>query len=342
MSSVIKYSCAIIGSGFVGGNLQQVIVGKGIRAYVFDKEGKRATGVDPYRPTSVADLVCHAEQDQNFSGVFFVCVPSPMLIETGECDTRIVESVLRELNDVPGKRIAVVKSTVPPGSCERWSDMFDRLSVCHSPEFLREATAYYDTLTQSGRIVIGGDSNATAQVRKVFEQAFPDVPIIETTSSISEMVKYFINIQLCARLVLSCEFHELCQKLNGLGTVINYDEVVRIASLDSRLGGSHMSVPGPNGKIGAMGSCFPKDLSAMVFASEKLGIIPSLMRAIKMKNLALILPEERDWEVMHGRAVSTKNGNGYKPLAPQGWRIPVHPMVHRMVVKPLTGWLFGN
>jgi hypothetical protein len=73
------------------------------------------------------------------------------------------------------------------------------------------------------------------------------------------MVKYFTNIHLAMRVILSCEFWQICQKLDEMGMNIDYDKVVEYARLDSRLGDSHMSVPGFDGIPGARGHCVPGD-----------------------------------------------------------------------------------
>jgi UDPglucose 6-dehydrogenase len=121
------------------------------------------------------------------------------------------------------------------------------------------------------------------------------------------MVKYFTNVQLAARVVLSSELYQICCKLNELGLDIEYDDVKEIASLDKRLGNSHMSVPGSDGIIGSRGHCFPKDLSSIIYKAEQIGIEPKLLKSIRDKNLELVPPEHRDWEKMVGRAFRKRN-----------------------------------
>jgi len=99
--------------------------------------------------------------------------------------------------------------------------------------------------------------------------------------------------------VLSCELAEVCKELK-----VNYADVLDIAVNDYRLGGTHMRVPGKNGIPGARGSCFPKDISALIAAAEKVGVVPELMKSVRGKNLKIVPPADRDWEKMEGRAVS--------------------------------------
>lgn len=322
-------SIACIGQGFVGGSLTTVLTERGFDVLAYDKAGKVSSGGRaPYvqindngdlcKVHSVTDLVvvCEgirvgehsnkADIPKNFSGIYFVCLPTPMF-EDGEADLTIVEGVLKELASVPGARIAVVKSTVPPGSTERWNKQFEGtgLHVVFCPEFLTEANALDDMRNQS-RIVLGGPRPWINAVKLIFQQAFPKVPIIKTSSTTAEMVKYFTNIQLAARVVLSCELSQVCEALDQKGMNIDYDKVVEYAKWDARLGSSHMNVPGPDGIPGARGHCFPKDLNALIYEAKKLNVSPTVMSAIWDKNLEVVSPEHRDWERMQGRAVSKK------------------------------------
>lgn len=305
----MKQSAAVIGQGFVGGTLTTVLTERHVDVFVYDKGGVHATGGDPSRFAGIAEMAMHCEQNvPNFSRLYFVCVPTPMY-EDGAADTRIVESVLAELAAVPGQRIAVVKSTVPPGSTDVWNRRFNSqgLTIVFNPEFLTEANALEDMRHQS-RIVLGGPKEAMTVVRDFFQTAFPTVPILKTShATTAEMVKYFTNIQLAVRVVLSCELHQISQALTAAGHEVDYDRVLEFAKYDKRLGGSHMNVPGAEGIMGARGHCFPKDLNALMHLARDVGADASLLESAWAKNLRLVPPEHRDWERMNGRAVSRRD-----------------------------------
>lgn len=317
----MKKSIAVIGQGFVGGSLTTVMAEKGFSVYVYDKAGKVAPGgkTHSFETLSVRHFVQRTEEfsderDESgqatgipgFTGVYFVCVPTPMY-EDGSCDTTIVEEVLKELAEIPGNRIAVVKSTVPPGSTENWNNLFEGtgLRVIFCPEFLTEANALEDMRNQN-RIILGGPRPYINTVKQIFQTAFPKVPITKTSSTTAEMVKYFTNIQLAARVVLSCELYQICDALDKRGLNIDYDKVKEYANHDVRLGNSHMNVPGIDGIFGARGHCFPKDLNALIAVSKSIDVKPTVMEAVWKKNLEVVPEEHRDWEKMHGRAVSKK------------------------------------
>lgn len=312
-------SIAVIGQGFVGGSLTTVFAERGFDVYAFDKAGKYAEGSEKItydkqtcqgadgRPQTTGGLVSFCSGlGKNFSGVYFVCLPTPMF-EDGEADLSIVEGVLTELSSLPGDRIAVVKSTVPPGSTERWNRLYadTGLRVIFNPEFLTEANALNDMRNQN-RIVLGGPRPHINKVKLIFQTAFPKVPVIKTSSTTAEFVKYFTNVQLAVRVVLSCELAQVCDALDKRGMNIDYDKVLEYAKYDHRLGATHMNVPGPDGVPGARGHCFPKDLNALIYVAKHLGVAPTVMSAVWDKNLEVIPAEHRDWEKMQGRAVSKK------------------------------------
>jgi len=314
-------SIAVVGQGFVGGSLTTVFSERGETVYVYDKAGKLAAGgINGFKqnssdmilyPGSIAEFVQQREGKSGFSGVFFVCVPTPMY-EDGSPDTSIVEDVLELICIAPytadsPNRVAVIKSTVPPGSTERWNTMFNQrgLHVVFNPEFLTEANAVND-MREQNRIVLGGPRPHINTVRNVFQRAFPKVPIIKTSATTAESVKYFTNIQLAVRVILSCEFKQVCDALDAAGLNVDYDKVLEYARLDPRLGNSHMNVPGQDGIMGARGHCFPKDLNAYISVAKKMSVNPILMQAAWEKNLELVPTEHRDWEKMSGRAVSKK------------------------------------
>lgn len=324
----MKNKIAVIGQGFVGGSLTTVFYEKGFDVFVYDKAGKAATGAktfirldkfssesvrweEPFK--SVTDLVCKCEYllDKEFAGVYFVCLPTPML-ENGSADISIVEGVLAELASVPGKRVAIVKSTVPPGSTERWNKQFEGtgLRVIFSPEFLREATALDDMRNQD-RIVLGGPRPYINQAKQVLESVFPNVPIIKTSSTTAEMVKYVTNIHLACKVSLANEFYQICNALDANGANIDYDKVIEYATLDARLGTSHWKVPGPmpsddtgEPAMGWAGSCFIKDLNALMYVAKQNGVDPKVMQGAWEKNLEV--RPQRDWEYLVGRAVTKK------------------------------------
>lgn len=303
----MKRTISVIGQGFVGGSLTTVFSEKGFNVIVYDKAGKAAPGANDYRPTSLSDLVKFTEAQEGFSGIYFACLPTPMF-EDGSADLSIVEGVLDELSTIPGERIVVIKSTIPPGSTEKWNEKYSSagLRIIFNPEFLTERTAVEDMRNQN-RIILGGPRPWINSVKQIFRIAFNNVPIIKTSSTTAEMIKYLTNNFLTVKVAFANEMAQICEALDASGLNIDYDKVIEYASYDERVGSSHWNVPGPDGKRGYGGHCFPKDINAMISIAKNHNVDPKILKAAWEKNLEVRHPEDRDWEKMTGRAVSRKS-----------------------------------
>lgn len=239
--------------------------------------------------------------------ILFIAVGTPPL-PTGESDTRYVEAVARGIGEhLPaGYKVIVNKSTVPIGSgdwvrmlvldgvAERQKELgaesktftpdFD---VVSNPEFLREGSAVYDTFNPD-RIVLGSANHrAIALMEKLYEPIvhrqvaqFGDlpvplvensatVPIVVTDLSSAEMIKYAANAFLATKISFINEVANICDRVGA--------DVVQIAKgigLDSRIGGKFL-----NAGIGWGGSCFPKDVSALIHTANDYGYEAQLLKA---------------------------------------------------------------
>ena len=245
--------------------------------------------------TAKASTFKTIEEICKLSSVIFVCVPTPMK-DTGECDTSIVRTVLQELNNHCSEHLVVLKSTIPPKTTKTFAEEFENLSLVFNPEFLTESN-YLRDFIDCNRVILGGHPDSTQRAKKVYQKRFSDKTIIETTSTVAEMVKYVANTFLATKVSFANEMKQICDVLDT-----DYDEVVRYATLDERLGHTHWSVPGPDGHYGFGGSCFPKDINGLIYSSKSLNYEPLLLEAVWSKNLKD--RPEKDWEDLVGRAVS--------------------------------------
>ena len=234
------------------------------------------------------------EKIKEFCNVVFICVPTPMNND-GSCDISIVESVIKKFNDSKSV-ILVNKSTVIPGTTERLNSIYKKNQIIFNPEFLTERNAVKDYENQE-RIILGGPRPATTLVKNIFSKVFPQSVIIKTGSTHAEMIKYFTNSFLATKVSFANEIYQLCEKLN-----LDYDKVIEYSTYDKRIGNSHLSVPGPDGDLGFGGHCFPKDLSALIYLTDKLGTVNNILKSTKETNDAV--RSLRDWEKMKGRAVN--------------------------------------
>jgi UDPglucose 6-dehydrogenase len=229
----------------------------------------------------------------------FVCVPTPMK-KDGSCDISIVESVVATLDKYANpNQIVVIKSTVPPGTTAYFAGKYTNIHLCFNPEFLTEANPVEDFKNQD-RIIIGGKPEDTQKVCEIYAKVYPYIKIVQCSSTIAEMVKYVANCFLATKVSFANEIYQICETLG-----IDYNMVISTAMLDTRLGKTHWSVPGPDGHFGFGGSCFPKDLNGLLSLANVLGIDAKLLKADWQKNLEV--RPEKDWEQLKGRAVSNEH-----------------------------------
>jgi len=279
----------IIGQGFVGSAVRE-----GMQNYfdilAFDK--------DPNKYSNVESIYHMIES----TSIAFLCVPTPMK-KSGECDLSIVRNALTEISNIAKSLsvedfIVVMKSTVPPGTTDKLNSEYSNLDILFNPEFLTEANATEDYKNQN-RIIVGGERPGSTKVKAIFAKAFPKVPIIKTSSTIAETIKYVTNTFLAMKVSYANEIFQMCQALN-----VDYDKVIEYARYDDRLGNSHWSVPGPDGDYGFGGHCFPKDIAALQYVAKNLNVDSTMLTATINKNN--LVRTDLDWTKQIGRAVSAE------------------------------------
>ena len=175
------------------------------------------------------------------------------------------------------------------------SEKYKNVSVIFNPEFLTEANFVEDFKNQD-RIIIGGPRPASTTIKNLYRKRFPSTPILKTGSTTAEMVKYFCNCFLATKVSFANEMRQVCESKN-----IDYDKVVEYSLYDKRIGKTHLSSPGPDGKYGFGGSCFPKDVNAILSVMKQNNITPHVLMGVWNKNLEV--RPEKDWENLLGRAI---------------------------------------
>jgi len=276
----------IVGQGFVGNAVYQKF-----KNY-YDV---LTNDLDENKSTSTIDNLIR------LCDTIFLCLPTPMK-PSGECDVSILEDVLDNIDlitdNLETRRTVVIKSTIPPGTTEKFNLRYESLNIVFNPEFLTERNAVSDYENQN-RIILGGPRPTTTELKQIFSKVFPKARIIKTNSTYAEMVKYTTNTFLSTKVSFANEIYEICQRVGA-----DYDKVIEYATLDERLGESHWGVPGHDGDFGFGGHCFPKDLSALLYVARKQGSIHNVLEATQKTNDEV--RKNRDWEQMKGRAVVRK------------------------------------
>lgn len=275
----MKRKVGVIGNGFVG---------EAISFAFSPTTDLRVYDVDPLRAT-------HTKEEVDECEFIFVCVPTPMYRD-GTQDLSYIEKVFDEAISGP---IYIIKSTVLPGTTEALWKKYPSLSIIFNPEFLTERTAKLDMLTQA-RIILGGRKDLTMTTKKLYEERFMNRHIIETDSTTAELTKYMNNTFFATKVSIMNEFKRMSDKL---GT--NWEDALYGFAADHRIGDSHLHVPGPDGKHGYGGTCFPKDVNALIKLGSKLETPMHTIEAGWKTNLEV--RPEKDWESKLGRAVSDDN-----------------------------------
>ncbi len=237
-----------------------------LKAYV----GKRLRATDDYN-----DAIPNSE-------VTFICVGTPSG-DDGRIDLSIVRSASKSIGkalaerDTDAYHVVVVKSTVVPGTTDEVVAPLIRatggnvdtgiVGIAMNPEFLREGKAVYDFMNPD-KIVIGGDIRAADTVAGLYEKI--SCEITRTDTKTAEMIKYANNSFLATKISFAYEIGNFCKKLG-----IDVYEVMSAIGKDSRIEGQFL-----NAGAGFGGSCFPKDVKALIGRAGELGYDPLLLNAV--------------------------------------------------------------
>ncbi len=220
-----------------------------------------------------------AQEAARQADTIFVSVGTPSLPD-GSMDDRLVRRATEDLaKGLQGgtRSTVVVKSTVIPGTTENVVRPILETSgatfgLAVNPEFLREGRAVEDAL-HPDRIVLGSDGPETAgRLRDLYGKA--TCPIVETDLRTAETIKYATNAFLATKVAFADELANLCLALD-----VSYEQVMEAATLDPRINPRFL-VPG----VGFGGSCFPKDVRALVSAGRTAGENPLLLEAVLDQN----------------------------------------------------------
>jgi len=269
----------IIGGGFVG---------KATKLFENDQVVAKVYDIDPSR---CSDGV-HALTDLADCDLYFICVNTPMIQETGECYTKMVEDCIANVRTTLNTTRIIVRSTVPVGFCKKNDVMF-------MPEFLTEKNWKEDFLTcKNWYVGVDHDANGICDViQRLFAVSLPQATLHILTTEECELIKYFRNAFLATKVGFCNEFAAFCKAKQ-----VDYDIVRRFATEDSRIGVSHTSVPGHDGQYGFGGHCLPKDVSSLLYQMNTMGVGAPILSSVNKRNVE-IDRKQKDWSQDVGRAV---------------------------------------
>ncbi len=281
---------AIIGTGYVGLTTGACFAHLGHRVVcadiVADKVERLSRGEIPILEAGLSELVREGLDSGRLSFVLgaagaaadaefaYLCVPTPQGAD-GSADLSYIEAAAAEIAEVlaPGT-VVVNKSTVPVGSTRRVEQALGRsdVAVVSNPEFLREGSAVNDFL-HPDRVVIGSDDQAAA-IRVASLYVGVPAPLMVTDPASAETIKYASNAFLAAKLSFVNAVAALCE---AVGADVN--DVVLGMGYDKRIGHEFLR-PGP----GWGGSCFPKDVQALLYIAREAGYEFDLLAGVVTVN----------------------------------------------------------
>jgi len=286
----LEQKIGVVGNGFVGKAVKfgfSPQVGCDAEVKVYDKNPSKSTHT--------------IEETVNESDFIFLSVPTPANTD-GSINIEILSQALNDIDEVSEKdNYILIRSTVVPGTTWALQEKFPNLNLLFNPEFLTERSANFDFINQSRFIIGSGDSYQSALGSELFSKLIRDrfgdcVAILETTYETAEMIKYMNNCFFATKISFMNEMYQIAKNCE-----VNWEQAVDGFVADGRIGHSHLNVPGHDGKFGFGGSCFPKDIQAMIEFAETIGVDPVVLKSVWEKNLE-VRPEQ-DWKELKGRAV---------------------------------------
>jgi UDPglucose 6-dehydrogenase len=258
-----KLKIGIVGHGFVG---KAVDFGFSVNV--------EKTIIDPNYNTSIDDL------KKNVPEVIFICVPTPMQSD-GAIDCSIIIDVVNEITKKEINSVIVIKSSITPSTLKLCNEI-NPTKIVYNPEFLTERNANSDFVNPRV-LVIGGSDKNTQFVHEIHQKnsSCADCPVFFTDLISASLVKYTLNTFLATKVLFMNEIYKIH---NSLETSSSWHDFTEILKAEGRIGSSHLDVPGPDGRFGFGGACFPKDLSALIKFSENEGENLELLKSVRAIN----------------------------------------------------------
>ena len=302
------YRISIVGTGYVGLCTAAGFASKGYEVIASTRDSEKASlvnlGIPPFYEPGLEGLLKKVVDKGNLrcvvgreeaildTDITFIAVATPSNPD-GSINLQHIADSAQDIGEVLSKKgayhLIVVKSTVVPGTTqnlvksalEKFSNARCGLDfgLCMNPEFLREGSAVHDTF-HPDRIVIGEYDRKSGDILEALYKDFYSngvPPIVRTNLPTAELIKYASNSFLATKISFVSQIANLCQKIPGADVV----KVAEAVGLDHRIG-SHFLKAG----LGYGGSCFPKDVKALISYSEGLGYSPVLLKAVEAVNEA--------------------------------------------------------
>jgi UDPglucose 6-dehydrogenase len=339
---------AVIGTGYVGLVAGACLAETGNQVTCVDKDeaklAKLRRGKVPIYEPGLEELVSRNKKEARLtftsgldravrqSQIVFIAVGTPQG-EDGSADLQHVLAVAREIGRaMNGYKVIVDKSTVPVGTSEKVRDVIRRetthpFSVVSNPEFLKQGAAIADFL-KPDRVVIGAEDPRAADIMVELYKPFTrtGAPILVMDCASAELSKYAANAMLATRISFMNEIANVCELFGA-----NVDEVRRAIASDKRIGPAFL-FPG----IGYGGSCFPKDVKALVHFSGERRYDFQILKAVEQVNegqkTRMLARIEKHFGTLKGKRIALW-GLSFKPRTDDMREAPAIPLIKGLLAK---------
>jgi UDPglucose 6-dehydrogenase len=258
----MEQKIGIIGLGFLGGSVDHYFTEKGLTTYRFDKKG------------------IGSEDEVNKADIVFICVNTPFNEEQKNIDLSYVRSAIEALT---GKKIIVLRSTIPAGTTDSFQREFSQHRFLFNPEFLRAATAYEDFIKPTRQVV--GFTKQSEGDASMIMSLLPEAPVQFKKiipARAAELLKYASNTILATKVALGNKIFDFSHVLD-----IDYEEIKILLGADPRIGSYGLNIF-YEGFRGYNGTCFPKDVRTFIALGEKLGVDVKWLKIMDDENIALL------------------------------------------------------
>lgn len=255
----------VVGTGVVGNAL--------IKSF---KSSVETLVCDPVNPNSISF------QNHLSCEIIFFCLPCPTDVD-GTIDVSALEYYLQVLCEKNYGGLAVIKSTLTPNYLNKVQEKYPSVNWIYNPEFVRAEFSDYDMTHPAIQILASNNEKHQHQLEWFFTLYTNIIfgTIIRCDIVTASLIKYFINSWLATKVVFMNEFHALFEHS---GSSLTWEKFTNIVKLDTRVGHSHLMVPGSDGKFGFGGMCFPKDTEALLSYARHQGINLDVLAAAVDKN----------------------------------------------------------
>lgn len=264
-----KYTVGIAGMGCVGGSVHKHFTENtnDVKTVGYDKYK------DEYKDTFDELLECD---------YVFYCLPTLYSQSLQQYDKEAIFEVTRMLSEKNYQGMVVVKSTVEPGVCEQLTKEYPNLNIAHNPEFLTARTCFEDFAHQS-HIVLGKTESCDLEkfrgLEKFYRLHWPQAEFSVGNTWQTEAMKIFCNSYYSVKIAVFNEMYDLCKKNNQ-----DFEVIKSMMFKNGWINEMHTKVPGPDGKIGYGGMCFPKDSNALNQHMARSGTYHAVMNAACEQN----------------------------------------------------------